>query len=102
MHGLGVLGAAAALEVVVDMEVSSMVQHMGHGLVETVLERLNGAEVLEVRMSQDVFLGQFLWYHFTEVTNIIRRCDQYNLLYVRHVSLLPLQEPTTWWMQGVI
>ena len=49
--GLGSMGAAAALEVVVDIEVSSMVKHLGHGLVETALELLHGAEVLEVRMS---------------------------------------------------
>ena len=39
---------------------SSMVQHMGYGLVEKALERLNGVEFLEVRMSRDVFIGQFL------------------------------------------
>ena len=60
MHVLRVLGAAAAPEAVVDMEALSMVRHMGHGLVETALERLNGAEVLDVHMSRDVFLGQFL------------------------------------------
>ena len=51
MYGLGDLGAAAELEVVLDMEAPSMVRHLGHGLVDTVLERLNGAEVLEVQMS---------------------------------------------------
>ena len=51
VYGLGDLGAAAELEVVLDMEAPSMVRHLGHGLVDTVLERLNGAEVLEVRMS---------------------------------------------------
>ena len=60
VHGLEALVAAAAPEVVVYMEASSMVRHMGHVLVETALERLNGAEVLEVRMSRDVILGQFL------------------------------------------
>ena len=60
MHGLVVLGALAAPEVVVDMEAPSMVRHMGHGLVETALERLNVEEMLEVRMSRDVFLGQLL------------------------------------------
>ena len=33
------------------MVVSLMVQHLGHELVETALELLHGAEVLEVRMS---------------------------------------------------
>ena len=51
VHGLGALGAAAAPEVVVYMEALSIVRHLGHGLVETLLEWLNGAEVLEVRMS---------------------------------------------------
>ena len=60
VHGLGALGAAAAPEVVVDIEFSLMVQHLGHGMVETALERLHGAEVLEVRMSRDVSLRQFL------------------------------------------
>ena len=50
VHGLGSLGATAAPEVVVDMEVSLMVQHLRHGMVETALDQLNGAEVLEVRM----------------------------------------------------
>ena len=63
MHGLRALGAAAAPEVVVEMEVSLMVPHLGHGLVKTLLERLSGAEVLEVRISQDLFLGKFLLYH---------------------------------------
>ena len=57
---LGALGDASALKVVVDMEVSLMARNMGHGPVETALERLHGAEVLEVRMSLDVSLGQFL------------------------------------------
>ena len=39
VDGLGVLGSAAKVEVVVDMEASSMVQHLGNGLVETALER---------------------------------------------------------------
>ena len=60
VHGLGALGDAAAIEVVVDMEAPSMVQHLGHGLVETELDQLNGSEVLEVCMYLDVFLGQFL------------------------------------------
>ena len=59
-NGLGELVAAAALEVVVDTEVSSMAQHMGHGPVETRLERLYGADVMEVRISQDLSLGQLL------------------------------------------
>ena len=46
VHGLEVLGAAAASEVVVDMEAPSMVRHLGHGLVGTVLDRLNVVEVL--------------------------------------------------------
>ena len=45
VHGLGALRSAAAPEAVVDMEAPSMVQHMGHGLVETALEQLNGVEV---------------------------------------------------------
>ena len=60
MHGLGDLGSAAAPEVVVEMEASSMVRHLGHGLVDMTLERLNGAEVLEVRMYRHVFIGKFL------------------------------------------
>ena len=60
VQGLGELGDADALEVVVEMEASSMVRHMGHGMVEMVLERFHGAEVLEVWMSQDVPLGQLL------------------------------------------
>ena len=51
MHGLGELGAAAATEVIVDMEASLMVLYLGHGLAETALGQLNGAEVVEVRMS---------------------------------------------------
>ena len=50
MHGLKVLGAAAAPEVVVYMEAPPMVRHLRHGMVETALDQLNGAEVLEVRM----------------------------------------------------
>ena len=49
VHELEAMGAAAALEVVVDMEAPSMVGHLGHGLVGTALERLNGTEVLYVR-----------------------------------------------------
>ena len=60
VHGLGALGAASEPEVVVDMEASSMVQNLGHGMVDMALERLHGAEVLEVRMYQDVSLGQLL------------------------------------------
>ena len=56
VQGLGSMGAAAALEVVVYMEVSSMVQHLGHGMLGTVLEWLNGTEVLYVHTSRDVFL----------------------------------------------
>ena len=63
VHVLEALGAAAAPEVVVEMEASLMVPHLGHGLVKTLLERLSGAEVLEVRISQDVSLGKFLLYH---------------------------------------
>ena len=50
VQGLGELGAAAVLEVVVYMEASLIVKHLGHRLVETALERLHGAEVLEVRI----------------------------------------------------
>ena len=60
VDGLGALVAASALEVVVDMEYPSVVNHLGHRLVETALERFNGSEVLQVGMSRDVFLGQFL------------------------------------------
>ena len=54
------MGAVVALDFLVEMEVPSMVQHLGYGLVETALDQLNGAEVLEVRISRDVFIGQFL------------------------------------------
>ena len=37
VHGLGALGAAAAPEVVVEMEAPSTVRHLVHGLVETAL-----------------------------------------------------------------
>ena len=60
MHGLGALGNAAAPELVVEIEAPSMVQYLGHRLVETAFERLNGGEVLEVRIYLYVFLGQFL------------------------------------------
>ena len=46
VHGLEALGGAANPEVVVEMEAPSMVRHLRHGLVGTVLERLNGTEVL--------------------------------------------------------
>ena len=46
VHGLEALGAAAAPEVVKETETLSMVQHLRHGLVGTVLEKLNGTEVL--------------------------------------------------------
>ena len=46
MHELGALVSEVAPEVVVEMEASSMVRHMGHGLVETAFDRLNGVEVL--------------------------------------------------------
>ena len=46
VHRLGLLGATAAPEVVVEMEVSSMVRHLRHGMVVTALERLNGTEML--------------------------------------------------------
>ena len=46
VHGLEGMGAAAAPEVMLEMEAPSMVRHLGHGLVGTVLERLNGTEVL--------------------------------------------------------
>ena len=60
VHGLGALGAVSVPEVVVEIKASSTVQYLRHGLVETTLELLNGAEVMEVWMSRDVFLGQFL------------------------------------------
>ena len=60
MQGLGALGYAAELELLVEMEASSMVQHMVYGLVDTALGRLHGVEVLEVRMSQDMPIGQLL------------------------------------------
>ena len=60
VQGLGELGDAAGLELVVDMEAPLIVQHLVHGLVETALERLHGAKVLEVRMSRYVPLGQLL------------------------------------------
>ena len=56
MHGLEALGAATVPEVVVEMEALSMVQHLGHGMLGTVLEWLNGTEVLYVHTSRDVFL----------------------------------------------
>ena len=59
MHGLGAMGDVAAPDVVVEMEASSMMQHLKHGLVETELERLNGAEMLKVQMYREVFLGNF-------------------------------------------
>ena len=46
VHGLEALGSAAAPEVGVEMEETSMVRHTVHGLVGTVLERLTGKEVL--------------------------------------------------------
>ena len=48
VHGLEVMGAAAAAapEVVVEMEAPPMVRHIGHGLVGTMLDRLNGTDVL--------------------------------------------------------
>ena len=51
VHGLGALVATDAPGVVIEMEVPSIVRHMGHGLVEIALERLNGAEALEVWIS---------------------------------------------------
>ena len=60
VHEFGALVAPSVPEVVAEMETSSMVQYLVHGMVETALEQLNGAEVLEVQMSQDVFLGQLL------------------------------------------
>ena len=63
VHGLEALGAASAPEAVVDMEVRLIVQHLGHGMVGTVLERLNGTEVIYIRTSWDVFLRKFLLYH---------------------------------------
>ena len=60
VQGLGALGAAAALKLVVEMQASLMMRHLGHGMVETDLEWLHGSEVLEVRISQDVSLKQFL------------------------------------------
>ena len=46
VHGSEALGSVVAPEVVIDMEATLMVRHLGHGLVGTVLERLNGTEVL--------------------------------------------------------
>ena len=46
VHGLKVLGAAAAPEVVVYMEAPPMVRHLRHGMVGTALERLNVTEML--------------------------------------------------------
>ena len=46
VHGLDALGSAAALEVVVEMEAPSMVRYMQHGMVGTMSDRLNGAEML--------------------------------------------------------
>ena len=46
VHDLEALGAAAVPEVVVEMEALSMVRHLVHGLLGTVLGRLNGTEVL--------------------------------------------------------
>ena len=46
VHGLEALGAAAAPEVMVEMEAPLMVRHLGHELVGVVLERLNGTDVL--------------------------------------------------------
>ena len=46
VHGLEALVDAATPYVVVDMEAPFLVRHLGHGLVGTVLERLNGTEVL--------------------------------------------------------
>ena len=60
VQGLGELGGSAGLELVVDVEASFIVQHLVHGLVETALERLHGAKLLEVLMYQYVSLGQFL------------------------------------------
>ena len=60
VHRLEALGAAAAPEVVVEMGALSMVRHLGYGLLGTVLEQLNGTEVLWVCTSRDVFIQQFL------------------------------------------
>ena len=46
VHRLEALGAAAAPEVVVEMGALSMVRHLGYGMLGTVLEQLNGTEVL--------------------------------------------------------
>ena len=46
VHGFEALGDSAAPEVVVEMESPLVVQHLGHGLVGKVLERLNVTEVL--------------------------------------------------------
>ena len=46
VHRLKVLGDTAAPEVMVDMEALLMVQHMVYGMVGTMLEWLNGTEVL--------------------------------------------------------
>ena len=45
---------------VVETEASSMARHLGPGPAGTALERLYGAEVMEVRTSRDVSLGNFL------------------------------------------
>ena len=46
VHWFEALGAAAAPDVVVEMEAPSMVRYLRHELVGTVLGRLNGTEVL--------------------------------------------------------
>ena len=46
VHGLEALGGAANPEVVVEMEAPSMVRYMQHGMVGTMSDRLNGAEML--------------------------------------------------------
>ena len=46
VNWLEALGATAAPEVVVEMEAPSMVRYLRHELVGTVLDRLNGTEVL--------------------------------------------------------
>ena len=60
VHGLGALGAASEPEMVVDMVASSIVRNLGHGMVDMGLDRMHGGELLEVRMYQDVSLGQLL------------------------------------------
>ena len=56
VNGLGDLGDADTTEAVLDMEGPSMVKHLGHGMVGTVLERLNGTEVIYIIPTLPIFL----------------------------------------------